>query len=348
MAHICPENVQETTSITGTGSYTLLGAVSGFLDFDTFLATGDTVFYWVQDSTCANWEAGLGTFTSPSTLARTSILRSSNGDNAVSWASGTKTVVGGLPGEAMQTLLDPSLSNGYVKLTGGSPENTFSVQTVPIPIADGGTAATTSTLARASLGLVIGTDVQAHDAQLDDVAAVSPTADQFLGGNGSNLVMRTAAQVSASLGLGAIYSRGVPTRTRIALGSDQHCTASTTGYYAVTSLNAVAFPGTTDGSNKYDIWGSVTVDPTAGGSADYVLGVFVNASGDVSGTPIWEGTFQDLAGTAGAHTIVCPPVQATPTSGHKACFGIKRSDTADFDVISLNGCTFFTIQEVLD
>jgi hypothetical protein len=54
---------------------------------------------------------------------------------------------------------------------------------------------------KTSLGLTIGTDVQAHDEELADVAGVTPTADQFLGGTGSALAMRTAAQVKTSLAI---------------------------------------------------------------------------------------------------------------------------------------------------
>lgn len=69
-------------------------------------------------------------------------------------------------------------------------------------IANGGTGATTAAAARTNLGLAIGTDVQAFDAQLTDVAGLTPTADNFLTGDGTNLVMKTPAQARTSLGLG--------------------------------------------------------------------------------------------------------------------------------------------------
>jgi hypothetical protein len=83
-----------------------------------------------------------------------------------------------------------------VAITGGSIAGI-----TDLAVADGGTGASTEAGARTSLGLEIGVDVQQHSARLDEVAGVTPTADQFLGGTGSALAMRTAAQVRTSLEL---------------------------------------------------------------------------------------------------------------------------------------------------
>jgi hypothetical protein len=92
MALIVADRVQETSTTTGTGSFTLAGAVTGYQAFSSVLATADTTYYTIADQGGANWEVGLGTFTSPSTLARTTILSSSNAGSAVSFAAGTKNV----------------------------------------------------------------------------------------------------------------------------------------------------------------------------------------------------------------------------------------------------------------
>jgi hypothetical protein len=70
-----------------------------------------------------------------------------------------------------------------------------------LPIANGGTNATTASGARSSLGLVIGTDVQAYDPQLADVAGLTPTDNNFIVGNGTNFVTESGATARASLGL---------------------------------------------------------------------------------------------------------------------------------------------------
>jgi hypothetical protein len=90
-AHIKQDRVKETSTTTGTGTFTLGGAVTGFRSFGSVMATGDTCFYCIEDGT--NWEVGIGTYTtSGTTLSRDTILESSNAGAAVSWGAGTKNV----------------------------------------------------------------------------------------------------------------------------------------------------------------------------------------------------------------------------------------------------------------
>ena len=51
-------------------------------------------------------------------------------------------------------------------------------------------------------GLVIGTDVQAWDTQLDDIAALAVTNSNFIVGDGANWVAETGATARTSIGLG--------------------------------------------------------------------------------------------------------------------------------------------------
>ncbi len=97
MALVLKDRVKETTTTTGTGTYTLAGAVTGFEAFSS-VGNSNTTYYSCTDGT--DFEVGIGTYTSSgTTLARTTILQSSNSDSAVSWSSGTKTIFCAQPAE---------------------------------------------------------------------------------------------------------------------------------------------------------------------------------------------------------------------------------------------------------
>lgn len=91
------DRVQETSTSTGTGNFTLSGAVTGFKTFASRYSTSDTLHYAIHevDSSGAPsgaWEVGLGTYSAANTLTRTTVLASSNADAAVNFASGNKRV----------------------------------------------------------------------------------------------------------------------------------------------------------------------------------------------------------------------------------------------------------------
>tara|TARA_Y100000015_G_scaffold41657_1_gene48028 strand:- start:498 stop:1148 length:651 start_codon:yes stop_codon:yes gene_type:complete len=95
MALVIADRVQETTTTTGTGTYTLAGAKDGFASFSA-VGDGNTTYYACSDGT--DYEVGLGTYTaSGTTLARTTVLTSSNSNNAVNWGAGDKDVFVTLP-----------------------------------------------------------------------------------------------------------------------------------------------------------------------------------------------------------------------------------------------------------
>lgn len=112
MSLVYLDAVCETTTTTGTGPLTLLGAVTSYFPF-TAVGNGNTCYYdaWAVDSDgvpTGDREIGLGTWATGGVLTRTSVIRSSNSNNAVSFSAGTKRVAltspalfftaGGLPG----------------------------------------------------------------------------------------------------------------------------------------------------------------------------------------------------------------------------------------------------------
>jgi hypothetical protein len=154
--------------------------------FETFASVGNsnTTYYGCSDGT--DFEVGIGTYTSSgTTLARTTILQSSNSDSAVNWGSGTKTIFCTLPAEKM-SFLDAS---GNVVAANGSALTALNASNLG-----------SGTVANARL-----------DAQLQDVAGLAVTNGGFIVGDGSNFVLETEGTARTSLGLGtsAVLDTGI-------------------------------------------------------------------------------------------------------------------------------------------
>jgi microcystin-dependent protein len=99
MALVLKDRVKETSTTTGTGTFTLAGAAAGYQSFSV-IGNGNTTFYCIVDSSAGAWEVGIGTYTSSGTaLSRDTILESSNSGSAVSFGSGSKDVFVTYPAE---------------------------------------------------------------------------------------------------------------------------------------------------------------------------------------------------------------------------------------------------------
>lgn len=97
MALIIADRVKEATTTTGTGSFTVSGAETGFRAFSAVCATSDTFYYAVQEvdgsgAASGDWETGLGTYSGTNTIARTTVLSSSNSGSAVDFGAGAKHI----------------------------------------------------------------------------------------------------------------------------------------------------------------------------------------------------------------------------------------------------------------
>jgi len=91
MAFKLNDRVKESSATTGTGTFTLGGAVSGFETFAAGIGENNTTYYCIFETGTNNFEVGFGTLNAgASTLARTNIISSSNSDAAVNFAGATE------------------------------------------------------------------------------------------------------------------------------------------------------------------------------------------------------------------------------------------------------------------
>jgi len=139
------------------------------------------------DSETMTFTGGTGIDTSGATNTLTIAI-----DSTVATLTGTQTLTN-------KTLTSPTIDLSTVTSSGD------------LAVTDGGTGASTASGARTNLGLVIGTDVQAYDAQLADIAGLTPTDGNFIVGDGTNFVLESGATARTSLGLGTAATQDTGT-----------------------------------------------------------------------------------------------------------------------------------------
>jgi len=200
MALIVADRVQETTNTTGTGAYTLGGAVPGFQTFASEVSNADTVYYSITDN--VNFEVGLGTYASSGgTITRTTVFTSSNSNNAVSWGVGTKNIFLTYPADkAVIEDASNNVSIGNNLVVGGTVDGrdvatdgtkldtveTNADVTDTANVTSAGAAMKANNLsdlpnkstARTNLGVAIGSNVQAYSSVLQNTTASFLTADE--------------------------------------------------------------------------------------------------------------------------------------------------------------------------
>lgn len=131
------------------------------------------------------------------------------------------------------------------------------------PVANGGTGASTAADARTNLGVAIGSNVQAYDADLDTISTLAKTDGNFIVGNGTTWVPESGATARTSLGLGttdAVQFANAQVSDAEIDGALNH-DGTTVGFYGTTPVTQAAASTAAE----------TTITHTAPGAADYAI-----------------------------------------------------------------------------
>ena len=225
MALVLADRVKETTTTTGTGTVTLLGASTGFQSFAA-VGNGNTTYYTIAGQTTSEWEVGIGTYTSAgTTLSRDTVLASSNAGSLVTFSAGTKDVFVTYPaGRSVYV-------NGAVLTATNS-----SV----LPIASGGTNST-ATPTNGGIGYGTGT-AHAYSAAgtsgqvLTSAGAAAPTWTTATNANTASAIVQRDASGNFSAGtITATLSGNASSATNATFAS-----SATNATFASSATNASA------------------------------------------------------------------------------------------------------------
>jgi hypothetical protein len=267
MPLVVADRVRETTTTTGTGTVTLAGAVTGYQSFSV-VGNANTTYYTINAGN--QWEVGIGTYLSAGpTLSRDTVLKSSNSGSLVDFAAGVKDVFLTYPAEK-------SVYQDGAAIAAGS---------AVLPIANGGTNATTAANALTSLGAYPAANPSGFTSNTGTVTSVGGT------GTVSGLTLTGSITTSGSLTLGgtlALTSGEVTT----ALGFTPYSAANPSGF--TSNTGTVTSVGGTGTVNGLTLTGTVTT------SGNLTLGGTLS---NVSLTTQVTGTLPVANGGTGATTL---------------------------------------------
>jgi hypothetical protein len=295
MALVLADRVQETTTSTGTGSVTLAGAVTGYQSF-AVIGNGNTTFYTIADQGGSNWEVGVGTYsTTGPTLARTTVLASSNSGSLVNFTAGTKTVFVTYPSEKSVNL-DGS---GNVSALGTISSGTWQGSTVGV--AYGGTGVTSSSGANS----VVLRDANSNVTFNNFIAG----ATAVTAAGGTTVLTASSSRTQILVG-STIQTFQLPNATTLQLGQSFIFVNNSTGALTVTNnagttvetvpAGGITQLGAVSIATSAGSWGAYSFIPAA---VDWGTNALNLASTVISGGTWQGGTIQPGYGGTGLTTF---------------------------------------------
>jgi|TARA_B100000085_G_scaffold283770_1_gene315192 hypothetical protein len=102
MALVIHDRVKESSTTTGTGTFSLAGAFTDYESFANGIGNNNTTYYTILNAGLDEFEVGLGTYLngSPNTLSRDTVLSNSlNNTSKINFSAGTKIVFCTLPAD---------------------------------------------------------------------------------------------------------------------------------------------------------------------------------------------------------------------------------------------------------
>ena len=301
MALVVKDRVRETSTTTGTGTLTLAGAVTGFQTFSSAIGNTNTTYYTITNG--AEWEAGIGTVAA-GTLARTTVLSSSNAGSAVTFSAGTKDVFCSYPaGKALYT----DASNNAIAL--GTPTSATLTNATGLPISTGVSGLGTN------VATALGTAVGSSGAIVTNGGVLGTPSSGTLTNCTFPTLNQNTSGSAASLSATLVATSGGTGQSTYAVGDLLQGAATNTlsKLAAVATGNALISGGLTTASS----WGKI-------GLTTHVSGTLPIANGGTNLTAYTTGdivyasatnVLSSLADVATGNALISGGVGAVPSYG---------------------------------
>ena len=363
MAFAIADRVQETTTTQGTGTVVLAGAVTGYQSF-AVIGNTNTTYYTIADQAGANWEVGIGTYYSGNvSLARTTVLASSNSNAAVNFGIGTKAVFVTYPAEraiyadSSNLTTVTNFASGNVNITGGTISGanftglgTMSTQNANSVTITGGTINTVSHTGGAFNNVIIGNSV-ANTATFTNVTAAYHIATANIAANSSTGAISYGNLSYSDSNIFASYTANANSYVQKIIQNLSNGSAASvdfivsnnlgnaSAFYGNFGMNSANFAGTGSLSSPSSVYlysanTDLAIGTTTANSIHFVVNsgatdaITINPSGAFGANGSF-GTANYVLTSQGASL---PPVWAAATGGGGGSTGIGNSSILALNV----------------